>query len=403
MLIDLNNPTAARAPSPLQTGLARPQYPAVDEAEVGLVHDFLLTLRGAERSFAAIADIWPSSPVYTTLHAPDAMMNRFAGHSIHASYLQRLGAGQGGFRRLLPFFPRAVNRLDVQRHRVVISSSSAFAHGVRAEPSATHICYCHSPFRYAWFEHERALSEAPAGGRRVLRRMLNRIQRWDLEASKRVTHYVANGRLTQQRMADFYDRDSVVLHPPVEIDRFVTAEPEDYFLFVGEIARHKRVEVALEAATAAGVKLKIVGDGPDRERLESTYTDGIEFLGRVDDRQLEQVYARALALVVPNVEEFGIAAVEAQAAGRPVIALAHGGALETVIDGVTGVHVAGPGSSGFAEAMRETDFTRFDSGRAVANAGRFSVDRFQQRFAQLVASAHRGDALVEPPVMAVAA
>jgi len=297
-----------------------------DAAQPGLVHDYLLVPRGAERTFAAIADCWPGAPIYTLLYDEEAVGPLFVHpgadrHPVTTSYLQRLGTRQGSFRYLLPLFPRATEKLPVGGHDVLVSSSSAFAHGVRPRPGAVHVCYCHSPFRYAWFERERALAECPRPARPLLGLVLDRIRAWDLKASERVTHYVANSIGTQERIAELYGRESTVIHPPVAVDRFVLGTPGDYLLFVGQIVPHKRVEVAIEAALAAGMPIRIVGSGPDLARLEATYARAdVTFLGAVSDAELADLYAGCLALLVPNIEEFGIAAVEAQAAGRPVVA-----------------------------------------------------------------------------------
>jgi glycosyltransferase involved in cell wall biosynthesis len=327
-----------------------------------------------------MGDCWPTAPVYTLLFDSEGTSGRFDDRPVYTSHLQRLGVRQRGFRRLLPFFPRAAERLPVQDHDVVISSSSAFAHGVRPAPDAQHVCYCHSPFRYAWHERGRALEEAPAVARPLLGAVLNRVRHWDVQASRRVTHYIANSEITRERIANFYGRDSVVVHPPVDVDRFSIGEPEDFLLVVMELIRHKRVDFAIESARRAGRPIKVVGTGPDRERLERLYGDHAQFLGRVDDRGLAELYSSALALVVPNIEEFGIAAVEAQAAGRPVVAVNAGGVRETVIDGETGVLVPADDPDAMAEALSETDFTRFASARITAHAQGFSADAFKERF-----------------------
>jgi glycosyltransferase involved in cell wall biosynthesis len=352
----------------------------------GLVHDYLLVPRGAERTFAAIADIWPGAPIYTLLYDADAVASLFADpHPVTTSYLERLGVRQRGFRYLLPLFPRAVERLPVGGHDVLVSSSSAWAHGVRPRPGAVHVCYCHSPFRYAWFERERALAECPRPARPLLKLALDRIRAWDLKASERVTHYVANSIGTQERIAELYGRESTVIHPPVAVDRFAIGTPGDYLLFVGQIVPHKRVEVAIEAARAAGRPIRIVGAGPDLARLEATY-DGPEvtFLGAVSDAELAELYAGCLALLVPNIEEFGIAAVEAQAAGRPVIAVNRGGVRETVIDGVTGVLVDAEDAGSIAAALRDTDFAGFDPAAIRRHAEEFSTESFQAKILELV-------------------
>jgi glycosyltransferase involved in cell wall biosynthesis len=344
---------------------------------IGLVHDYLLVLRGAERSFAAMADRFPGAPLYTLLYDEQGTNGRFADHAVTTSYLQRLTLRQEGFRKLLPLFPGAAERLPVSGCDVVLSSSSAFAHGVRARPDAIHVCYCYTPLRYAWFEQERALAEVSGPLRPLLRATLAHCRSWDRRVSKRVTRYVAISELSRERIARYLGREAEVVYPPVEIDRFTPGQPEDFFLVVCELVRHKQVDVALEAARRAGVRVVVVGSGPERERLSALYADVARFEGRLGDDELAALYARALAVLIPNVEEFGITAVEAQAAGRPVLAADAGGARETVVSGVTGMHFAPGDVNAIAEAMREIDWTRFDAHRCRAQAERFSVSAFQ--------------------------
>jgi glycosyltransferase involved in cell wall biosynthesis len=351
---------------------------------VGLAHDYLLVMRGAERTFATIADLAPGAPVYTLLYDRDGTGGRFDGHPIVTSPLQRLGVRQKGFRRLLPLMPVAAAGLDARRHDVVVSSSSSFGHGIRTGGEAVHVCYCHTPFRYAWFERERALGEVPLPARPALAATLAAIRRRDRRIARRVTRYVANSRICRERIRRFWDRDAEIVHPPVDVHRFRPGEPEDFLLTVGEVVRHKRTELALEAAARAGRRVVVVGDGPELPRLRARFAGVHEFRGRLGDAELEALYPRALALVVPNVEEFGIAAVEAQAAGRPVVGMAAGGLAETVVDGETGVLVPEADAAALAEALRETDFTRFDPERIRRNAERFSAEAFRRGLAAQV-------------------
>jgi glycosyltransferase involved in cell wall biosynthesis len=356
-------------------------------ASVALVHDYLLVMRGAERTFAAIAESWPSAPIYTLLFDADGTDGTFAGRRVRASALQRLRVHQSGFRRLLPLFPPAAERLRVAGHDLVISSSSAFAHGVRPDADALHVCYCYTPFRYAWFEREQTLRATSRPLRRPLARVLERIRRWDLQASRRVDHYIAISDLSRRRIEAAYGREATVVHPPVDVSRFAPGHPEDYFLVVTELLPHKRVELALEAARRACRPIKVVGAGPDLPRLRARYGDTAEFLGRASDEALADLYARALAVIVPKVEEFGITAVEAQAAGRPVVAPDVGGTRETVIEGITGVLVPPEDVDALAEALTHVDFGTFEPAAAVEQAHRFSRPRFQERFRAEVAKA----------------
>ncbi len=350
---------------------------------VVLAHDYLLVMRGAERTFAAMADEYPAAPIFTLLYDEQGTDRRFAGHRISTSPLQRLHLNQTNFRRMLPLYPAAVERLQPRDCEVLLSSSSAFAHGMRAPSGAVHICYCHAPFRYAWYEQSRALSEVPALWRPLLRAQLARIRRWDVSASRRIDSYIANSELTRERIKRFYGRDATIIHPPVETERFAPGTPGDSLLVVSELVAHKRVQIALEAARRAGVPIRIVGSGPAHAELSAAYPEA-EFLGRVSDEGLVELYASARAVVVPGIEEFGITAVEAQAAGRPVIAASAGGALETVIDGETGSLAQLDDPDSFASAIRNLDKFDFDSTRAVENAERFSVAEFKRRISEHV-------------------
>jgi glycosyltransferase involved in cell wall biosynthesis len=352
-------------------------------ARVAIAHDYLLVMRGAERTFAAIAGLYAEAPIFTLLYDEAGTGGRFAGRSITTSPLQRLGVGQEGFRRLLPLYPFAIERLRPQGCDVVLSSSSAFAHGIRAPAGAAHVCYCHAPFRYAWYEEDRALRETWPPLRPLLRAQLAWMRRWDRAASGRVDVYIANSRLTQERIQRYYGRASTIVHPPVETSRFSLAQPGDALLVVSELVAHKRVDVALAAARRAGVPIRVVGSGPEHAALAAAHPEA-EFLGRVPDEVLAELYATARAVIVPSREEFGITAVEAQAAGRPVIAAAAGGALETVLDGDTGLLAELDDVDAFARAIERLQTLPFEAARAVAHAERFSVEAFQARIAETV-------------------
>jgi glycosyltransferase involved in cell wall biosynthesis len=358
-----------------------------------LGHDYLLVMRGAERTFLEISRIWPEAPIYTTLYSEQGTGGAFADRTIVTSPLQRLGVGQRGFRALLPLFGAAVRRLRPRGHDLLVTSSSAFAIGIRPDPGVPHVCYCHTPFRYAHYERARALGEVPGPLRPPLAATLRSIRRRDLEAAAAVTAFVANSEATRARIAELYGRESVVVHPPVDVARFApppgAVEPPagDYLLCVTELVAHKGVETALEAARLAGTRVVLVGSGPERDRLEARFGDVCDCRGRTSDAELEGLYRGARAVVVPTVEEFGIVAVEAQAAGKPVIAPVEGGATETVLDGRTGVLVGERSAAAFAEAIRELDPAAFDPADARRNAARFAPEVFRERLAAAVAEA----------------
>ncbi len=370
-----------------------------------LVHDYLLVMRGAERTFEAMTECFPGADLATLLYDPVGTQGRFRSRRIRTSFLQPVAAKQDRYRRFLPLLPLAAERLSVDHARLIISSSSAFAHGVRPGPDAAHVCYCHSPFRYAWHERDRAERVLPGLTRPAIHGVLTAIRRWDQEAARRVTTFVANSELTRRRIKEFYGRDALVVHPPVDVERFTAdPDPRDYFLTVGEVTPHKDTEIALAAAEKAGVKLKVVGEGPDLARLKRRFGHHAEFLGRVDDQRLTELYAGCRALVVPAIEEFGITMVEAHAAGRPVLAAAQGGALEIVSDRVTGMLVAPRSVEAFAHSLRGTDWESFDPAALRATAMRFSREQFREQFTGAVAVAlavaraeHRQPARIERP------
>ncbi len=371
-----NDPAFTRSHRP-------PLASALASRSVTLAHDYLLVMRGAERTFAAIADMFYESPIFTLLYDEPGTRGRFAGRSITTSPLQRLGISQSTFRRLLPLYPLAVERLHLPSSDVVLSSSSAFAHGVHVPEGARHICYCYTPFRYAWYEEDRAVAETSPALRRLLRSQLRRVRRWDLSASGRVDSYIAISQLSRERIKRYYGRDAAVMHPPVETHRFSAGNPGDSLLIVSELVRHKRLHVALEAARRAHAPVRVVGSGPDHVALQEAFPEA-EFLGRASDEELAELYGQARAVVVPSMEEFGIVAVEAQAAGRPVIAAAAGGALETVIDGRTGLLANLDDVDSFTAAIERIDAIDFDPARAKRNAERFSVEAFQRRLAEQI-------------------
>jgi glycosyltransferase involved in cell wall biosynthesis len=302
---------------------------------VALVHDFLLDLRGAERVFAAICEAWPEADVYTAVYDEAGTEGRFAARTPRTSFLQRVRPTARTFRPLLPFYPHAIESLDLSGYDTVISSSSAWAHGVLVDPGAVHVCYCHNPFRYAWLEREATVAARPAPLRAPLRLLLSRWRQWDWIAAQRVDRYVANSHLTAERIRGYFGRESDVLHPPVELERFRPGRVRDHYLVVAELMAHKRIGVAVEAFNRLRKPLVVVGDGPELRRLRRLGGPTITFAGRLPDEDVASLMRSARALVVTASEEFGIAAVESLASGRPVIALGSGGVLESVREGET--------------------------------------------------------------------
>jgi glycosyltransferase involved in cell wall biosynthesis len=373
---------------------------------IALVHDFLLDLRGAERVFAAICDTWPEADVFTAVYDEKGTEGRFASRRPHTSFLQRVRPTARTFRPLLPFYPHAIESLDLSGYDVVVSSSSAWAHGVLVDPGAVHVCYCHNPFRYAWSEREATLAARSALSRPALRLLLNRWRQWDWIAAQRVDRYVANSELTAARVRRYLGRDSTILHPPVELARFTTAPREaigEHYLVLAELMAHKRIDVAVRAFNALGRPLVVVGDGPEARRLRRIAGPNVTFTGRASDARVADLLRTARALVVTAAEEFGIAAVEALASGRPVIALGSGGVLESVVEGETGAYYGESTPQSLAAVVEAFDPMQVDPAACNAAAERFGTDRFQASLRAIVAEAVLAERPPRPDGRAVAA
>lgn len=351
---------------------------------VALVHDFLLDLRGAERVFLELCELFPDADIFTAVYDEKGTEGRFADRRVITSGLQRLRPTASTFRPLLPFYPAAMEALDLRGYDLVISSSSAWAHGVIPDEHAVHVCYCHNPFRYAWNEREATLAARGPLTRPALASIMRRWRQWDFVAAQRVDAYIANSETTRLRIHRYFARDATVLHPPVSVERFSPGEVGDHYLVLSEIMAHKRIEVAVRAFSRLGLPLVVAGNGPDSRRLQRLAGPTVRFTGRVSDAEAERLLRSARAVVVTATEEFGIVAVEAQASGRPVIALRAGGVLETVIEGETGVFFDRPDPKSLAEAVWTFDPMAVDPARCVAQADRFAPQQFRDRLGAIV-------------------
>jgi len=352
-----------------------------------LVHDFLLGLRGADRVFLEMCDLWPEADIFTPVYDERGTEGRLAHRRVYTSFLQKLRPGRRSFRALLPFYPAAIESFDLSGYDVVVSSSSAWAHAVICEPGAVHVCYCHNPFRYAWNERHSTLADrGDPITRAAARKLFRHWREWDWVAAQRVDRYITNSRMTQSRIKAFFGRSSRVVYPPVDVDRFRQATPGDDYLVLSELVSHKQIDVAIAAFAQLGLPLVVVGDGPALRRLRALATPNVRFTGRVGDVEAAHLMATCRAFVVTATEEFGIAAVEAQAAGRPVIARRGGGVLETIVDGRTG-HLWEGGAAELADAVRAFDTAAVDAEECVQNALRFRPEVFRAEFPREVAKA----------------
>lgn len=367
--------------------------PFVEQAEllagkrVAVVAERLIDMRGGERVVSAVANMLPQADIFAAVAAKEGLPD-FGGRRINTSFVQNLPGSQRFFRAYLPLYPMAIEQLDLRRYDVVVSLSSAFAHGALTSPDTTHVCYCHTPLRFAWSYQHAYRRSSNTIVRSITTPLLHYIRSWDVAASHRVDTYVANSTNVQRRLWKYYRRESTVIHPPVDTSRFLpAAERGDHFLIVSSLSSHKRIDIAVAAFSRLGFPLLVVGAGPDEARLRSRAGPNIKFLGRVPDQELTRLYATCRAFVFTSDDDFGIAPVEAQAAGRPVVAYGAGGAMETVHDGVTGVLFPDQSAACLEEALRSFDPEAYDPAKIRAHSMRFSVERFAREFGLLLTDA----------------
>jgi glycosyltransferase involved in cell wall biosynthesis len=354
--------------------------------KVALVHDWLTGMRGGEKVLDVLCELFPGADLFTLVHRRGSVSPSIEGRRVTTSFVQRLPLAETRYRLYLPLFPFAIEQFSFDGYDLVVSSSHCAAKAVVVPGRTRHIAYCHSPMRYAWDQFEEYFGAARVGPRMsrwVYRPLLARLARWDAATAPRVHRFVANSRHVAGRIQRYYNRASTVVYPPVDTHFFhpspavapaaLSAAPA---LVVSALVPYKRVDRAIEACALAGIPLRIAGEGPDRERLqrqaEATQAGSVTFLGRVSDEVLRDEYRAARVAILPGEEDFGIAPLEAQACGRPVVALARGGALETVKNGQTGLLFPEPTAASLAETLRVASTWRFDSTRIREHAEAFS-------------------------------
>ena len=357
---------------------------------VALVHDWLTGMRGGEKVLEGLCELYPDADLFTLFHQPGSVSPLIERHRIQTSWLQRLPFASRHYRRYLPLFPSAVERFDLGGYDFVISSSHCVAKSVIPAVHARHLCYCHSPMRYAWDQFDAYFGVDRVGyaaSRWVYRPTMTRLARWDAATAGRVHRFVANSRHVAGRIARYYNRTASVVYPPVDTTFYCPAavSSESHFLIVSALVPYKRLDLAIEGCRRAGAHLRIVGDGPERQRLERLAGPDVTFLGSLPDEAVRGEYRRAMALLLPGEEDFGIAPVESQACGRPVVAFARGGALETVIDGETGVLFNELTTESIYNALDRVSRLRVDTARLRAHAELFARDRHVQQMHDTIA------------------
>lgn len=354
---------------------------------VALVHDHLNQIGGAEKVLSEFHSLYPQAPVYTLLYDRRALGSEFDGWDVRTSFVEKLPGGHRFFKWYLWLMPTAVEQFDLSPYDVVVSSASALVKGILVKPATTHICYCHTPTRYLWSDTLQYTSELPHSKlvKSLLPIVLTRIRQWDYVAAQRVDHFVANSKFVAKRIAKYYRREADVIYPPVSPEHFVAPqEPEDYFLVVSRLRPYKRVDLAIRAFNKLGIPLKIIGSGEQESELKAMAKPNITFMGQLSEQEKIYQLARCRALIYPQEEDFGITAVEAMAAGRPVIAYGAGGALETIQDGVTGKLFREQSWEALADAVIRFRYQTFDPLAIQTYARQFSRPWFAEAWQQYV-------------------
>ena len=357
--------------------------------KVALIHDHLAQDGGAEKVLKVIADMFPEAPIYTLLYEKKHVDKYFKDRQIETSVIQKLPGGVKHYQWYLIFMPMAVEFFDLRGYDLVISDTSSFAKGVITSPETLHICYCHTPTRYLWSDTHQYINELSYNKwlKKIISAVLNRLRLWDRLAADRVDVFLANSVTVQKRIKKYYRRESTLIYPPVETQRFQLADlsrqspAEKYFLIGCRLAPYKRVDIVIEAFKLLGpdYQLKIFGDGVDLERLKSLAAGApnIQFLGRISEDEKPEIFSHAQAFLNPQEEDFGITAIEAMAAGRPVIAYRRGGATETVIEGKTGLFFDAQTPAAVKEAVLRFKPEAFNPADIKAWAEKFSITGFQ--------------------------
>ncbi len=347
-----------------------------------VVHDWLNGMRGGEKVLEAILPLVPEPTIFTLFHVPGSVSPAIERHPIVTSALNRLPFARRGYRYYLPFFPRAVESFDLSGFDLVVSSSHCVAKGAIARPGAPHLCYCHTPVRYAYEQFDLYFPPGRTRLRRLKAAAIARLRRWDIATASRPTRYLANSSAVAERIRRHYGRESTVCHPPVDVEFFQGAgnAREDFLLAVGALVPYKRFEVAIETASRLRRRLVLVGSGPEEKRLRGLASSSVRFVSGCSREELRELYRTCAAYLQPGEEDFGIAAAEALACGAPVVALARGGARDIVCDGETGILYEGDGGKALAEAVQRADRGKFDYTRLRNSALAFRPERFAEQF-----------------------
>ncbi|MEK7249538.1 MAG: glycosyltransferase [Bacteroidota bacterium] len=357
---------------------------------IAIIHEWFTGMRGGEKCVEALCEVFPDATLFTLVHVKGSVSPTIERMPTRASFIQKLPFAEKRYRHYLPLFPRAVEQFDMSEFDIVISSNHAVAKGIRTKPETLHICYCHTPMRYIWNLYDDYFGKEQAGllTRVGMKMFVKYLRSWDVRTARNPHYFIANSHNVQARIKQLYNRESDVIYPPVDTSLFQPSKTSsNYFLIVSAFVPYKRIDLAIEAFNKTGDRLLVIGDGPDDSRLRSISKSNIEFLGWQPDEKLKQWYAACKALIFPGEEDFGIVPVEAMASGKPVIAYAKGGALETVIESPilkTGVLFKEQTVKSLMEAIQKCKVTSFSPEQLRSHALSFDRKVYKRKMGEYV-------------------
>jgi len=353
--------------------------------KVAIVHDWLTNMGGAEYFLIYLHQLFPEAPIYTTVYNPENLVPELRDLDVRTSFLQKKKKARKKHQKYFPYMPMAFESFDLNEYDLVISSSSSCAHGVITSPHTLHICYCHTPMRYAWEFYYEYTKDMKKIKKKFLKYFMNYMRIWDRVSADRVDYFIANSKTVSKRINKHYRRDSEVLYSPVRPDSFEVSDiNEDYYFVVSRLVYYKRIDLAVKACTKLNKNLIVIGTGEEIDKLKKIAGPTVKFLGRQADEVIKQHYSRCKAFLFPGEEDYGLTPIEAQASGRPVIAYNRGGVTETVIDGKTGLFFNEQTVESLSEAILKFETMTFSKKDILEHASAFSVDEFKQKFLELV-------------------
>lgn len=357
--------------------------------KIAIVHDFLNQYGGAEKVVEMMHEMYPDAPIYTSVYLPNRMPDCFKKMDIHTSFMQKLPGLAKHYKKYFLLYPLAFHSFDLSEYDLILSSSSSYAKGIKRQKKSLHICYCHTPARFIWrYDIYMQQEKVPYIVKKAIKFASKLfLKKWDLHSNLQVDHFIANSDYIKTRINSTYSRFSTVIYPPVSIEQCsLSNKIDNYYFIVSRLNAYKKIDIAVEAFNQLNLPLIIAGNGPHKKQLESMAKNNVRFIGRISDEDLLKHYQNCKAFIFPGEEDFGITPVEAQACGRPVIAYGKGGALETVIDGETGIFFKEQTAESLIAALKRFDTIKntFDPQKIRKNAERFSSDIFKEKYQHFV-------------------